>query len=229
MTTPSLLREDPDWLWLDKPAGVPVFPPHADLQGPCVLRWLLETRPEQAQPFPEGFAGGLAHRLDVSTSGLVLAARSPEALARARAAFAEGRLAKRYRFVTAKAVPWTAHHLTTPLAHHKRRRDRMVPQRGRSTPHRGRWYPADTRLQQVEGALWEAVITTGVMHQIRVHAASAGLALWGDPVYGGGALPEGVAPEGVRFALHHVGWTGLGDPPQTSPPLWWGDLLRRAP
>lgn len=221
--TPELLAEDDDWRWLSKPAGLPVFPPHRDPCGASLHRWLLATCPDQDQPFADGFSAGLAHRLDTSTSGVVLAARSPDALARARADFAAGRLEKTYRFRTHKSVAWTTHHVTTPLAHHPRRRDRMVQQRSAGTPHRGRWYPADTRLRHLGGTDWEAVITTGVMHQIRLHAASVGLALTGDRLYGGGTAPPEGAPPGVTFALHHVGLRGGGlASPILAPPAWWG-------
>ena len=213
-----ILGEDERHLWLDKPAGVPVFPPHADPAGDCLLRRLLAERPEQDQPFPEGFRGGLAHRLDVPTSGLVRACRDPEALRRARAAFADGRLLKTYRFLTDRRVSWTEHHVTTRLAHHKRDRRRMVTERGRGTPHRGRWYEADTRFRQLDGPLWEARIVTGVMHQVRAHAASVGLALRGDRLYGG----KGEGP----FRLHHCQLEGLGACPLSLPP--WG-LLELAP
>jgi 23S rRNA-/tRNA-specific pseudouridylate synthase len=59
--------------------------------------------------------------------------------------------------------------------------------------------------------LWEAVITTGVMHQIRVHAAWVGIPLRGDKRYGGGTS----ANEQVPFLLHHLGLSGPGlEPPQ---------------
>ncbi len=220
--TPGILAETESWTWLSKPPGLPVFPPHGDATGPSLLRWLLELRPEVAAGFPPGFEGGLAHRLDNSTSGVVLAARSADDLVRARQAFTEGRLHKTYRFLTARTVPWTQHVVETRIAHHPRRRDRMVVERGRSTPHRGRWYPASTRLRHVAGSLWEASINTGVMHQIRLHAASVGLALTGDHRYGGGRQPPGGAPPGVAFALHHVGLTGADlDSPRLAPPAWW--------
>lgn len=223
--TPALIAEEEDWLWLYKPAGLTVFPPHRDPGGDCLLRWLLAARPAQSAPaFPEGFAGGLAHRLDTSTSGVVLAARDPAALARARAAFSEKRLTKRYRLLTAGAPGWRAHTIDAPVAHHKRRRDRMVVKRGQSTPHRGKWYPAETRFRAVKPGHWEAVIRSGVMHQIRVHAGFAGLAILGDRRYGGAHLPDGLAPEGVTFALHHVGFTGLSpQAPRLNPPGWWSD------
>ncbi len=94
----------------------------------------------------------------------------------------------------------------------------MVIERGRATPHRGRWYDADTRLRHLGGPLWEAVIVTGVMHQIRLHAASVGLALSGDRLYGG----RGDEP----FRLHHCCLGGIGDCPRSEPE--WA-LLELAP
>lgn len=219
---PAVLAETPGWRWLYKPPGLPVFPPHDDPAGPSLLAALLRLAPEHDQPFPTGFEGGLAHRLDTSTSGLVLAARSPDALTTLRACFSGRRLEKRYLFIARGEVPWDEHLLESAIGHHPSRRDRMVVQRGPNTQARGRFYPAHTQLRRVDGRLWEAVITTGVMHQIRAHAASVGLALWGDHLYGGGALPEGLTPPGVRFCLHHAETRGLdGLAVSVSPPRWW--------
>jgi 23S rRNA-/tRNA-specific pseudouridylate synthase len=185
---------------LHKPGGVPVFPPHDDPADDCVLARYLATGPT-AHDWPEGFAGGIAHRLDVQTSGALLVADDPAELTAIRAAFREGAFTKRYRFVAAKDVSWDHNVCERPIAHDRRRKRRMVVQRGATTPHRGRWYPAHTRFRRLDDALWEAVITTGVMHQIRVHAAFVGLPLLGDRLYGGG--PGG-------FRLHHVGLSGAG-------------------
>jgi len=193
-----------------KPAGIPCFPPHDDPQGDCVLRRLLVADPERAaRAWPEGFHGGIAHRLDVSTSGALLVADDPDELSRIRAAFRGGALTKTYRFVAARDVPWDTHRCDLPIAHDRRRKRRMIVQRGADTPHRGRWYPADTRFRRLDDRLWEAVITTGVMHQIRIHAAFVGLPLAGDRLYGGGDTPAD-APEGATFLLHHVGLQGGG-------------------
>jgi 23S rRNA-/tRNA-specific pseudouridylate synthase len=227
----AILAEDDRCLWVAKPAGLPVFPPHADPGGDCVLARLLEARPEQREPaFPAGFEGGIAHRLDNPTSGALLVARSVEALAEARVSFAEKRLRKDYLFVSAREVPWDRHEVRVELAHDARRHDRMIARRGADTPHRGRWFPAETLLSREGrtpmGGLWRATITTGVMHQIRVHAASVGLALRGDRIYGGGApisrdeLPD--LPDGVPFLLHHLGAVGGGLPAARCPrPGWW--------
>lgn len=204
----------------NKPAGVPVFAPHDDPRGACCLHALMAAQPERAEvPWPEGFEGGIAHRLDVPTSGALLIADDLQELTLLRRLFRERALRKTYRFEAARQVAWRSHRISTPIAHDRRRRSRMVIQRGASTPHRGRWYPAFTELRHLRDDLWEAVITTGVTHQIRVHAASVGLALRGDRLYGGGHTPEGWSSD---FRLHHVGLEGPGalrtDPVST--PAW---------
>lgn len=205
---------------LSKPAGIPCFPPHDDPTGDCVLSRLLSADPGRAEvAWPEGFAGGIAHRLDVSTSGALLVADDPAELARLREAFASRALTKTYRFVAARDVPWDTHTCELPIAHDRRRKRKMVVQRGADTPHRGAWYPTHTRFSRQGEHLWEAVITTGVMHQIRVHAAFVGLPLAGDRLYGGGPTPDD-APEGATFLLHHVGLEGGGV--KTAPVPWPG-------
>jgi 23S rRNA pseudouridine1911/1915/1917 synthase len=217
-----VIAEEEALLWLYKPAGIPVFRPHSNPEGDCLLGRLLKEIPAQAQEFPEGFEGGILHRLDVSTSGVVLAARDPGAFPALRALFGQKKLSKTYRFLSNQAVSWTENTAHAALAHDKRRKKRMVVQRGENTPHRGKWYPAETRFQHIHGRLWQAVIHTGVMHQIRAHAAFVGIPLAGDPIYGGGVL-DLKAPEGVDFALHHVGASGGGIAAREIPvPAWWG-------
>ena len=204
-----------------KPAGIPTLRPHADPAGDCVLRRLLHEEPHRtAIDWPDGFEGGIAHRLDVSTSGAVVVADSVAELLQIRDAFASGALRKTYRFRTRKTVPWTENDCALAIGHDRRRKGRMVVQRGASTPHRGKWWPARTTFTQLDGGLWQAVITTGVMHQIRVHAGFVGLALAGDRRYGGGD-PLPITPDGAVFLLHHIGLVGAQiatDPVDT--PSW---------
>lgn len=215
-----ILGEDQHRLYLWKPAGLPVFPPHADPAGDCLLRRLLDRLPERAAGWPPGFEGGIAHRLDNATSGLVLAARAPDDLEPLRALFRAGALRKRYWLRSHARPPFTRVVLTDPIAHHPNRRDRMVVRRGPRTAHRGRWYPAWTAFTHLGGAWWEAEIRTGVTHQVRVHARHAGLPLDGDPLYGDAPGADGSLP----FCLHHLqvvapGWAS----PLAPLPAGWDD------
>ena len=121
-------------------------------------------------------------------------------------------------------MSWNEHLIEHALAHDRRKRSKMVWQRGGSTPHRGRWYSASTTLSRLSDragglGLWQATMSSGVMHQIRVHAASAGLPLLGDRLYGGSEDPRGAG----RFYLHHSGVEGWPSPKLPSldvPPKW---------
>jgi len=205
-----------------KRAGCHVFPPHDDSQGDSVLSELLSEQPWRREiAWPTGFEGGIVHRLDGSTSGALLIADELQELAEFRAWFKSGLWKKTYVMRAAREVPWSHHRCRTPMGHARRRKGRMVVQRGRDTPHRGGWLEADTEFFRVQGSLFRVLIRTGVMHQIRVHSAFVGLPLLSDGRYGGGSTPAD-APVGVTFFLHHVGMSGPDDF-RTQPvklPLW---------
>ncbi|MBT3219532.1 MAG: RNA pseudouridine synthase [Proteobacteria bacterium] len=187
---------------LDKPGGIPVFPPHHNPDGDCLLQRILQNEPHRRDmAWPQGFAGGIAHRLDTATSGAVLVADNPEELTLIRQHFNEGQLLKTYRLLASKDVSWNENGVVLPIAHDRRRKNRMVVQRGRSTPHRGSWHEAETRFRRLSGLLFEAQMKTGVMHQIRAHAAFVGIPLMGDHIYGS-------AHKGSVHLLHHVGLVG---------------------
>jgi 23S rRNA pseudouridine1911/1915/1917 synthase len=217
-------------LFLYKPAGVPVFPFHDGRPAPSMLSFLDEIHTNRDEiRWPTGFEGGIAHRLDTATSGLLLAASTLDNLASLRGLFSEKLLLKRYLLLSRGPDALDDVHyivVDAPMAHHPRRADRMIVWRGREEAHRGRWYPARTELRHVRGALWEATMRSGVTHQIRAHAAHAGLPLRGDALYGGEPWGTGCTlPPGVDFALHHRGVEGLSSPgPLVDEPGWWRGL-----
>ncbi len=201
-----ILGESTDLRFIDKPAGLPVFPPHADPSGDCVLRRYLALV-NLPTGFPEGFEGGIAHRLDNLTSGFLVVAKTPEALARVRAEWRQLRKFYRFRSAGVLGSPVT---VEAPIAHHPRRADRVLVRRAARQAHRGKWLPAWTRIVPLGGDWFEAEIRTGVMHQVRAHAAFAGVPLLGDVLYGGG---EGV-PTLVHVAIAGPRWSfRLPDPP----------------
>jgi 23S rRNA-/tRNA-specific pseudouridylate synthase len=193
MTEPRIVAEDRERIALYKPAALPVFPPHRDPAQPSLLSWWLQNGGRSAD-WPEGYAGGIAHRLDNRTDGLVIVARDPAALQRLRASFAAGQLRKFYLFRSAAEVSFDLQLCTLPIAHHQKKKDRMVVKNGPRSWHRGNWYPAWTQFTRLAPSLWQAEIRTGVMHQIRVHAAAVGLPLDDDSLYGGA--------EGVYLLRH---------------------------
>jgi 23S rRNA pseudouridine1911/1915/1917 synthase len=186
----AVLYEDARLIAVDKPGGMPSHPLDPR-ERDTVANALLARYPETAS-----LAGGLAHRLDTGTSGMLLAARSAEVWTALREAFHRRMVIKRYVALASGVVPDTAE-VELALGHDPTDRRRMVAARAGS-----RSWPARTEIRRVatDGTISLVAVTmrTGVMHQIRAHLAHLGHPVVGDRLYGG---PAAELPPG-RHALH---------------------------
>lgn len=190
---PQLIHEDQDLLVIDKPAGMPAVSLKEGETG-TLAEWILKRLPKQADIGPGRTEAGLVHRLDNDSSGIILAARSEPAYAKLREQFQQGKVQKEY-LVLVVGHPPAAGSIDFPIAHHPRKKKKMVvcESKDRAKAWEGR--PATTKfsllhrytLSQAEGsalyALLGVTITTGVRHQIRVHLASLGYPIAGDRLY----------------------------------------------
>jgi len=186
----TILYEDPWLVAVDKPGGLPSHPldprEHA-----TVANALLARFPETA-----ALAGGLTHRLDAGTSGVLLAARSAETWATMRAAFHARAVGKRYLALVAGIAPRDAT-VDLPLSHAPADRRRMIVAR----PGLRSWAAVSTIHRLATDGVTSLVsiaMETGVTHQIRVHLAHLGHPILGDALYGN---PTGALAPG-RHALH---------------------------
>ena len=171
---PPILLRTPDFVVLDKPAGLPVHP--GPRGGASVEDWFPQLSRRRDGPW-------LAHRLDADTSGCLVVALKKSALIAAQAAFAEGRVEKVYWAVVVGTPSAESGRVDAPL---ERKSDRSgwrmaVARDGQSAV-------TDWRVLGVgPGIAWlELRPKTGRTHQIRVHCAHIGLPILGDPVYGDG-------------------------------------------
>lgn len=192
--------EDPDLAVVEKPGGWPIHPLRSGetgtLANAVVARW-----PECGEASPDPREGGVAHRLDTPTSGLVVVARNRKAWDSLRAQFASRTVHKEYLALVAGRYEGPGI-IDTPIAADRSRTGRMVavtdPARWERTGAR----EAHTRVsvdRVFSGyTLVRCVITTGVMHQIRVHLAHVGHPVAGDDRYGNPDDPPGIP----RLFLH---------------------------
>ncbi len=173
-----ILFVDAHLLVLDKPAGLAVHPgPATPVSLEAHLIGLRQGYVRSPQP---------AHRLDRDTSGCLVLARHPKALKRLTALFAAGQVEKTYWAMVDGAPVPDAGEIAAPLAKVSTAAAgwRMVvdPAGKPATTH---WRV----LARGERSLVEFTPLTGRTHQIRVHAASLGHPVAGDPVYGAGRGP----------------------------------------
>jgi len=186
----SVIHLDPQLVAVDKPAGVPSHPLQPGERG-TVVNALVARHPECGDASADPREGGLVHRLDTLTSGVLLAARSAEAWRALREAFSGRRVDKRYLAVATGPVADEGE-IDLPLRH---RGDHVEPAMAGG----GREALTDFRVlsRAADASLLEVRIHTGVLHQIRAHLAAIGAPVLGDTDYGGRPLP------GLdRFFLH---------------------------
>jgi len=175
----------------DKPAGMPSHPLRPGETG-TAANALVGRFPELASIGPAPREGGLVHRLDTDTSGLLLAARTDAAHAMLRAQFSARTVEKGYLALVAGEIH-AGGEIALPLLHDPRDSRRMQAASDPSYAEEHGARPAVTRFEPVERkggfTLLEVEIPTGVMHQIRYNLAFIGHPIAGDALYGGPDLP----------------------------------------
>jgi 23S rRNA pseudouridine1911/1915/1917 synthase len=193
-----VVYEDADVLVIDKPAGLVTHPAPGHEHGTVVNALLAmdEGRGELAT-----LGGirrpGIVHRLDRDTSGLLMVARNDAAQVALQAQLKARRVKKTYLALVAGVVSAQVGRIEKPIGRAPNDRMRMaVVASGK---------PAVTGYRVRERfAAWtllEVDLVTGRTHQVRVHLASIGHPVAGDPAYAHGSARRG--PDGLgRLFLH---------------------------
>lgn len=195
----EVIFEDPHVVVVSKASGLPTHPLEAGETG-TLANALVARFPECVGAGRDPREGGVAHRLDAPTSGLVVAARSREAWEGLREQFAARTVRKEYLALAAGTVfgpvevevpigadPGTPGRMRTVVQ--ERLAERKNAREAHTLIEVERRFPGWTLVR--------CTITTGVMHQIRVHLAHLGNPVAGDDLYGG-ARPRGLH----RLFLH---------------------------
>ena len=171
--------EDEHLIVIDKPAGLVVHPAAGNLDGTLVNALLHHCGGSLS-----GIGGvarpGIVHRIDKDTSGLMIAAKTDRAHEGLAKQFAAHSIDRRYKAITSGQPAPPAGIVDAPLARSPQNRKKVaIVQSGKRAVTHYR------TLERLRGAaLVECRLETGRTHQVRVHMASIGHPLLGDPVYG---------------------------------------------
>jgi 23S rRNA pseudouridine1911/1915/1917 synthase len=193
----DVVYEDADLLIVNKPAGMVTHPAPGHARGTLVNALLARGGAAAYGAIGGINRPGIVHRLDRDTSGLIVVARNDRAQRSLMTQLKDRRIKKTYLALVAGTPPAQVGRIEAPIGRDLRHRTRMavVPDgRPATTVYRLREHLAGWTLLELD-------LVTGRTHQLRVHLASIGHPIAGDPVYASGAARRG--PAGLeRLFLH---------------------------
>ena len=173
--------EDEHLLVVDKPAGMVVHPAAGNPDGTLVNALLHHCGGSLS-----GIGGvarpGIVHRIDKDTSGLLVVAKTDVAHEGLAKQFAAHSIERRYLAIVCGVPKVAEGTVDAPLARSSTNRKKISIVGG----DRGKRAVTHWRRLEIlrDATLVECRLETGRTHQVRVHMASIGHPLLGDPVYG---------------------------------------------
>lgn len=189
----DVVYEDDDIVVINKPAGMVVHPAPGHETGTLVSALLFHCG-DTLSSINGVMRPGIVHRIDRDTTGLIAAAKCDAAHLSLSEQLKDHTMRREYEAIVVGKLPEERGTVDRPIARHPSDRKKMAIARPGDASAR----EAVTHYEVLSFAngftLAEMRLETGRTHQIRVHMASVGHPVLGDPVYGG---------DGTLFQKHH--------------------------
>ncbi len=178
----EVVFEDDSVIVVSKPSGLIVHPGSGIANG-TLVNGLAAQFPDLRE-IGDPTRLGLVHRLDKGTSGLLIVARTPEALDNLKFQMQERHVHRQYFAIVAGHVESSKGVVDAPLG-----RDPKNPLK-RAVINNGKYarthYEIDQKYESpFKVSMLNCRLETGRTHQIRVHLAAIGHPVLGDELYGG--------------------------------------------
>ena len=187
----DIVYEDDDLLVVNKPAGMVVHPGHGNYSGTLIngLIYHFENLPNNSSNRP-----GLVHRIDKDTSGLLVVAKTEQAMAHLSNQFAEKTSEREYVAIVWGNIEEEGGTVEGNIGRHPKNRLQNTVYEG-DEAYKGK--PAVTHYKVLERLGYVTLVSckleTGRTHQIRVHMKHIGHTLFNDERYGGEKILKGTS------------------------------------
>lgn len=192
----SVLFEDEHLLVISKPPGLVVHPASGHHNGTLVHGLLYRYK---NLPAVDAGRPGIVHRLDKETSGVMLVAKTEQALRNLMDDFKDRKIRKTYHALLLRCPREHDGRIVAPIGRHPVDRKKMAIR-----PEHGKYAATNWQVMEYFANGWclaEICIETGRTHQIRVHMASLKAPVAGDLLYGGG-VDRNASLKPSRHMLH---------------------------
>ena len=176
-----IIDESPDWIIINKPAGLLVHPDQVH-KGITLIDLLLDYDPKIAKVGEDPSRPGIVHRLDKEVSGLMVIARNQKAFDNLKKQFAEHQTSKKYLLLTYSHPPQNEGEIKFRIARSKSK-PRMAARPTNEQEGKVAWTHYNVLQSFTTASLIEAEIISGRTHQIRAHFHALGCPVIGDELY----------------------------------------------
>lgn len=176
----DILYEDDELLVVNKPQGMVVHPAPGHYSGTLVNALLYHLK-DNLSTINGVFRPGIVHRIDKDTSGILVIAKTDNAHVKLSEQLREHSMTRKYIALVINSVKEDSGKIDKPIGRDPKDRKKKTIG-GKNSKHAVTNYNVIKRLNNY--TLIEAILETGRTHQIRVHMASIGHPIVGDPVYG---------------------------------------------
>lgn len=178
---PQIIDETPDWMVINKPAGLLVHPDKQTQDG-TLVDFLVKYFPPIAKIGEDPSRPGIMHRLDKEVGGLMVIAKTQDAYDNLKRQFAEHSVDKEYLALVHGELPQDQGDIKFRIARSKSKA-RMAARPEGEKVGKAAWTFYKVKQKYTGATLLELRILSGRTHQIRAHMHGLGHPVIGDTLY----------------------------------------------